>query len=76
MKVTYDFVDGEVVEIVDGETIMSWSIYAVSDNVLREVLHWNDKDGDFFGSGLSRAQLLEIFLADFVISRSNREVAA
>lgn len=76
MKVSYDFVDGEVVEIIDGEICEVWPIYTIPDNVLREVLHWNDKDGDFFGSGLSRAQLLEIFLSDFVISRSNREVAA
>jgi hypothetical protein len=68
MKVTYDFVDGDVVEIVDGEPIMCWSIYTVPDSVLREILFWNDKDGDFYE--LTRLQMLEIFLSDFVITRA------
>ena len=68
LKITYDFMDGEVVELRDGEVDKTWSIHTIPDDVLRHVLYWNDKDGDF--DGLSRLQMLEIFLSDFVINRS------
>ena len=67
MQVTYDFVDGEVVELHNGEVAATWSIYTVPDDVLRRVLSWNDKDGDF--EECERLALLQVFLADFVINR-------
>ena len=67
MRITYDFVDGEVVELHNGEVVATWSIYTVPDDVLRRVLSWNDKDGDF--EECERLALLQVFLADFVINR-------
>lgn len=76
MQISYDFIDGEVVEIIDGQIGEVWPIYTIPDDVLRRVLSWNDKDGDF--DECNRIALLQVFLADFVISRSTsiREVAA
>ena len=67
-NVSYDFKEGQVVSLFYGVPQEAWSIYEASDDVLREALSWNDKDGDF--DGLPRVALLEIFLADFVMNRS------
>lgn len=65
---TYDFIEGQICQLFHGVPEMAWTIYEVSDEKLRAVLQWNDKDGDF--DDLSRQQMLEIFLHDFVVSRA------
>ena len=67
MNVSYEFIDGEVVELNDNKIVSTWSIYTVPDSVLRRVLSWNDKDGDF--DECDRIALLQVFLADFVMTR-------
>ena len=37
------------------------------DDVIIRALEWNDRNGDF--EGLERVRLLEIFLADFIVSK-------
>jgi hypothetical protein len=64
--VSYDFKDGQLVELCEGVLLKSWSIYSVPDDVLRAAVAWNDKDGDF--ADTPRVHLLEIFLADFIQS--------
>ena len=64
---SFDFVEGQIVELYMGVPAASWTIYEADDSVLRHVLHWNDSNGDF--ETLDRAQLLEIFLHDFVVSK-------
>lgn len=68
MKTTYEFIDGEVLELRDGVTHQAWSIYSVPDMILRRALSWNDKDGTF--DECDRLTLLQIFLADFVVTRA------
>lgn len=65
--ISYDFQEGQIVELVEGRPANSWDIYAVPDDVLRKVISWNDRDGDF--QNLNRAQMLEVFLADFIQSK-------
>lgn len=65
--VSYDFQEGQIVELVEGRPANSWDIYTVPDDVLRKVISWNDRDGDF--QNLNRVQMLEVFLADFIQSK-------
>jgi hypothetical protein len=67
--ITYDFQDGQIVELFHGRPQAAWDIYTVPDEVLIRALAWNDKGGDF--DGLNRLSLLEIFLADFICSKGN-----
>jgi hypothetical protein len=66
-KTSFDFVEGQLVELYMGVPSDSWRIYDVPDDVLREALQWNDPDGDF--EQLGRLQMLEVFLHDFVVDR-------
>lgn len=66
-SISYDFQEGQIVELVEGRPATSWDIYAVPDDVLRKVISWNDQNGDF--QNLNRAQMLEVFLADFIQSK-------
>lgn len=68
LKITYEFIDGEVLELHNGEVHNAWSIFTVPDSILRRVVAWNDKDGDF--DECERLALLQIFLADFVVTRA------
>ena len=63
---TYDFVEGQIVQLFHGVPEAAWTIYEVSDAKLRAVLKWNDRDGDF--DELDRKTLLEIFLHDFIVT--------
>jgi hypothetical protein len=65
--VSYDFQEGQIVELLEGRPAKAWDIYSVPDDILRKVISWNDKDGDFQES--NRAQMLEVFLADFIQSK-------
>ena len=67
-NVSYDFKEGQLVRLFFGVPDKAWSIYEVPDSVLRDVLSWNDKDGDF--EQCDRVALLEVFLSDFVMNRS------
>lgn len=64
---SFDFVEGQIVELYMGVPAASWTIYEAADSVLRRVLYWNDSNGEF--ETLDRVQLLEIFLHDFVVSK-------
>lgn len=64
---SYDFQEGQLVELFHGVPADAWDIYSVPDDVLRAALSWNDKNGDF--DQTSRVHLLEIFLADFIQSK-------
>lgn len=66
-NVTYDFIEGQLVELFHGVPQDAWTIYKTPDNVLRRALEWNEPNGDF--DGLERSILLEIFLHDFIVSR-------
>lgn len=65
---TYDFLEGQIVQLFHGVPEASWTIYEVTDEKLRAVLVWNDKDGDF--DECNRQTMLEIFLHDFIVSRA------
>ena len=65
---TYDFLEGQIVQLFHGVPEAAWSIYEVTDEKLRAVLAWNDKDGDF--DECNRQTMLEIFLHDFIVSRA------
>jgi hypothetical protein len=64
--ITYDFQEGQLVELFQGVPQASWDIYIVPDDILRKALSWNDRNGDF--DDVPRVHLLEIFLVDFVQS--------
>lgn len=65
--VSYDFQEGQLVELCEGRPAKSWDIHTVPDDVLRAALSWNDKDGDF--AYTPRVHMLEVFLADFIQSK-------
>lgn len=68
MNVTsYDFQEGQLVELFHGVPANAWDIYTVPDDVLRAALSWNDANGDF--DNTPRVHLLEIFLSDFIVSK-------
>lgn len=64
---SYDFQEGQIVELFHGVPADAWPIHTAPDDVLRQALAWNDKNGDF--DNLSRVHLLEIFLSDFIVSK-------
>jgi hypothetical protein len=64
--ISYDFKDGQLIRLFHGRPEEAWCIYSVPDEILREAISWNDRDGDF--EDVSRVHMLEIFLADFVIN--------
>lgn len=70
-KISYDFIEGQLVELYMGVPADSWRIYEAPDDVLRDVLSWNDSNGDF--ETLDRVQLLEVFLHDFVVNKKGNE---
>jgi hypothetical protein len=65
--ISFDFVEGQIVELFHNRPQMAWTIYDVPDHVLRRAIAWNDKDGDF--DNCDRVTMLEIFLHDFVVNR-------
>jgi len=65
----YTFTDGQIVELFHGVPHDAWAIYSAPDDVIIRALEWNDRNGNF--EGLDRATLLEIFLADFIVSKGN-----
>lgn len=65
---SYDFLEGQIVQLFHGIPEKAWTIYEVSDEKLRAVLQWNDKNGDF--DETPRRLMLEIFLHDFIVSRA------
>ena len=67
-NLSYDFLEGQLCELFHGVPHNAWAIYEVPDDVLRQALAWNDKDGDF--AECDRLGMLEIFLHDFVVSRA------
>lgn len=68
MSVTsYDFQEGQIVELFHGVPADAWDIYSAPDEVIIRALEWNDANGDF--EGLDRLRLLEVFLADFIRSK-------
>lgn len=67
-NVSYDFIEGQLVELYHNVPQASWTIYDCPDYVLRRALIWNDKDGDF--DDLPRQTMLEIFLHDFIVTRA------
>lgn len=66
-NITYDFQEGQIVELFHGRPQAAWDIFSVPDDVLRKVIAWNDPNGDF--DELERVHMLEIFIADFIVSR-------
>ena len=66
-NLSYTFTDGQLVELFHGVPHDAWAIYSAPDDVIIRALQWNDKNGDF--EGLPRTQLLEVFLADFIVSK-------
>lgn len=66
---SYDFQEGQIVELFHGVPADSWDIYSAPDEVLIRALEWNDSNGDF--EGLERVRLLEVFLADFIVSKQS-----
>jgi hypothetical protein len=66
-NISYDFQDGQLVELFHGRPQEAWSIYEVPNDVIRRALAWNDKDGNF--EECDRQTMLEIFLHDFIINR-------
>jgi hypothetical protein len=68
-NLSYTFTDGQIVELFHDRPQAAWSIYSAPDEVLIRALEWNDRNGDF--EDLPRAQLLEVFLADFIVSKGN-----
>lgn len=67
MSTSYDFQEGQIVELFHGVPADAWLIQDAPDDVIRAALAWNDANGDF--EGLDRLRLLEIFLADFIVSK-------
>ena len=65
--ISYDFREGQIVELFHGRPQAAWDIFSVPDDVLRKAIAWNDPDGDF--DGLERAHMLEIFIEDLIVSR-------
>lgn len=65
---SFDFVDGQLVQLQHSRPEDAWCIYDIPNSKLIEVLYWNDPNGDF--DDLPRDKLLEIFLADFIQTRS------
>lgn len=68
-KISFDFVEGQLVQLFNSRPEDAWDIYDVTNDKLIEALYWNDPNGDF--DELPREKLLEIFLVDFVVNRSN-----
>jgi hypothetical protein len=66
---SYDFQEGQIVELFHGVPHDAWDIYSAPDDVIIRALEWNDRNGDF--EGLGRVRLLEIFLSDFIRSKGN-----
>jgi hypothetical protein len=66
--ISYDFQEGQLVELFHGVPQMAWTIHQLPDQVLQGALMWNDPNGDF--DGLTRQTMLEIFLHDFIVSRA------
>ncbi len=66
-NLSYAFTEGQIVELFHGVPHDAWDVYSVPDDVIIRALEWNDSNGDF--EGLSRANLLEVFLADFIVSK-------
>jgi hypothetical protein len=67
-NLSYTFTEGQIVELFHGVPHDAWDIYSVPDEVLIRALEWNDSNGDF--EGLERLRLLEVFLADFIVSKT------
>lgn len=67
MSTSYDFQEGQIVELFHGVPADAWLIQDAPDDVIRAALAWNDANGDF--DNLSRVHLLEIFLSDFIVSK-------
>jgi hypothetical protein len=65
--ISYDFQEGQLVQLFEGRPQASWDIYSVPNEMLESALAWNDSNGDF--DGLERVTLLEIFLSDFIQSK-------
>lgn len=65
--ISYDFQDGQLVEMFHGVPQDAWTIYDTPDDKLRAAIAWNDRDGDF--DECDRTTMLEIFLHDFIMSR-------
>jgi hypothetical protein len=68
-NLSYDFLDGQIIELFHGRPHDAWNIYTAPDEVLIRALQWNDRNGDF--EGLERVRLLEVFLADFIVSKQS-----
>lgn len=65
--ISYDFQEGQIVELFYDRPQEAWHIYCLPDDVLRKVISWNDKDGDF--DDLDRVRMLEILIVDFIAPR-------
>jgi hypothetical protein len=65
--ISYDFQEGQLVQLFEGRPHAAWDIYSVPNEMLESALAWNDANGDF--EGLARVTLLEIFLSDFIQSK-------
>lgn len=68
--ISYDFREGQLVMMFHDRPQDSWDIYSVPNDVLIDVLAWNDPNGDF--QDLDRVQLLEIFITDFIDSKNEK----
>lgn len=66
-NISYTFTEGQIVQLFYGVPHDAWDIYNAPDDVIIRALEWNDANGDF--EGLDRLRLLEIFLADFIVSK-------
>lgn len=66
-QTSFDFREGQLVELWYGVPADAWTIYEVPDDKLREAIAWNDRDGDF--DDCDRTTMLEIFLHDFIMDR-------
>jgi hypothetical protein len=66
-NISYDFIEGQLVRLFHGVPESAWAIHALPDNILRDVLVWNDENGDFYD--LPRQTMLEIFIHDFIVNR-------
>ncbi len=65
---SYDFLEGQLIELFHGIPQEAWSIHDVPDSELRKAIAWNDPNGDF--DHLDRVTMLEIFIHDFIVSRA------
>lgn len=70
MSISYDFREGQLVELYQGVPQMAWTIYETPDYVLRRAISWNDPNGDFLEC--DRQTMLEIFLHDFIVSMDRK----